>query len=163
MLEWMIEQGADINLRDKQGITPLHIWYANENIALALIKNGADVNAQDKNGNTPFHRGLGLSVKIISHMISAGADLNILYDKSSAEDTVTVIDNSKWREFRILHPCQNLRQYRFQFQPFQHCFQHLSFPVRRPHPFEVSAVYKHRIPVATNPKIQRKCLCRKSC
>ena len=77
ILDWMIEQGADVNLKDKQGKTPLHVWYSMENVALILIVHGADVNAQDKNGNTPFHRGIGLTEKIVNQLIRAGADFTI--------------------------------------------------------------------------------------
>lgn len=52
----------DINIKDKQGATPLLAAAANEKIPLEIIKDlyelGADLNARDKDGNTALHRAI---------------------------------------------------------------------------------------------------------
>ena len=51
-----ISTGADVNAREKWGVTPLH-WAANwghKEIAKILIAAGADVNAKDHNDYTPL-------------------------------------------------------------------------------------------------------------
>ncbi len=53
----LLDQGADVNARDKYGQTVLMVaccFRFNRNIALIklLLKRGADVNAQDKSGET---------------------------------------------------------------------------------------------------------------
>ena len=53
----LIEQGADVNAKDKYGYTPLHFAVGNgyPKIVEVLLKNDAKVNAKNKNGITPLH------------------------------------------------------------------------------------------------------------
>jgi len=50
-IKLLIENGADVHLKDKDGRTPLHVNQDPSVIAL-LIEAGADVNAQGLNGYT---------------------------------------------------------------------------------------------------------------
>ena len=53
----MLSHGADVNAKDKFGLTPLH-WatlHDNEVSADVLLAHGADVNAKDDRGFTPLH------------------------------------------------------------------------------------------------------------
>jgi ankyrin repeat protein len=58
--ELLIEQGAEVDVRDDSGYksTPLHeaCDEGHVNVAKVLLKHGANVNAPDKDGNTPIHR-----------------------------------------------------------------------------------------------------------
>ena len=57
LMAWLMEQGADINVKDEYGRTPLHYHAQVNNTAqLAfLLAQGADIHAQDTYGNTPLH------------------------------------------------------------------------------------------------------------
>ena len=54
----LIGKGADVNVRDDSGATPLHkaAEWGRDRIAALLVERGADVNAKDKEGNTPLHK-----------------------------------------------------------------------------------------------------------
>ena len=85
----LLQQGMDVNTRDKQQATPLHFASSigHSEIALALLDHGADVNALDAGGQTPLHR---VSLKYRSRyedsesnchhlaqlMLERGADVN---------------------------------------------------------------------------------------
>ena len=75
--------GADVNVKDKSGKTPLHSAAAkeHENIAELLIANGANVNAKNNKGRTPLHYATGTGwqggYEIAKLLISKGADVNV--------------------------------------------------------------------------------------
>ena len=79
-VKWHLANGADINARDNDGITPL-IWVAVRNKMQAvelLIAEGADVNVKDKFNNTPMYRAAfaGQS-EIVQVLIANGAGVNV--------------------------------------------------------------------------------------
>lgn len=58
LVEKFVKRGADVNARDKRGLTPLmHLcsnvtyWRVKENVVRLLVK-GSDINARDGEGNT---------------------------------------------------------------------------------------------------------------
>lgn len=56
-IEKLLDQGADINFKDKEGKTALH-WactYGHFKAVETLIYNGADIHARDYMGSTPLH------------------------------------------------------------------------------------------------------------
>jgi uncharacterized protein len=83
---YLIEQGADVSLKDKNGTDPLR-WAAirsgwvmkHQNVRLAtlLLDKGAAVDTRDKNGFTPLiwaaNRG---AVKLVELLIARGVDVN---------------------------------------------------------------------------------------
>ncbi|MCH2245520.1 MAG: ankyrin repeat domain-containing protein [Crocosphaera sp.] len=79
MLELLINHGADVNAKDKSGITPLHhgVSIANKEIVQLLINHGADVNAKDDYVRTPLNFGVSIANKeIVQLLINHGADVN---------------------------------------------------------------------------------------
>jgi ankyrin repeat protein len=88
MLKKLLELGLDVNARDDDGCTPLHLaatWgYGAE--AQALLKHGAEVDALDHDGNTPLmYSGEIKSPNLVQLLIERGANKN---QKDKDGDTV---------------------------------------------------------------------------
>ena len=86
VLEYMIDQGANVNVRDLAHRTPLH--YAacmnpNAEIMKCLIEGGADINAKDSLANgfdlTPLYYAAGFNpnVEVTKYLVENGAEANI--------------------------------------------------------------------------------------
>ena len=79
----LIQKGADVNSKDKDGgytLLILAIGYDYADIVTMLIKAGADVDAQDNKGNTPIIWAIRIGrADIVTMLIDAGADLNTKY------------------------------------------------------------------------------------
>ena len=79
LLDLLIDNGSDVNLQDKQGLSPLHFAAQNYNVKAAktLLQAGAKVDARDKYGNAALwtavfnSRGRG---DIIMLLLEHGAD-----------------------------------------------------------------------------------------
>lgn len=74
-----IKNGADVNLQDAKGHTPLYtaIWNNELPILELLLQHGADVNAQDKYGNTALDTAIfRLEPKAVALLLQYGADAN---------------------------------------------------------------------------------------
>lgn len=54
MLKFLISKGADVNIQNDEGISPLHLA-AYPKVVQILVQNKADLNKLDKIGNTPLH------------------------------------------------------------------------------------------------------------
>ena len=58
-MRFLLDHGANINARDKDGWTPLYCAVLEENniqVVRFLLERGADVDACDKRGTTPAQR-----------------------------------------------------------------------------------------------------------
>lgn len=81
----LIEEGADVSMKNNDNQTPLNLALIEENfnekICLALIeKGGVDLNIPDNNGNTPLHLALLMrypSEKVCLALINKGVELNV--------------------------------------------------------------------------------------
>ena len=81
-IKHLIEAGAYVGAKDRDGETPLHKAVESDNIKMAkfLIDSGADVN--DKNsliyGHTPLHYAVDRrNIELVKLLIDSGADFNI--------------------------------------------------------------------------------------
>ena len=82
LMDWLIAQGAYINVKDEYDRTPLH-YHAQvnnvERVAL-LLEKGADIEAQDKYKNTPLHFA-EYNAEIAQLLIEKGADIKAKDDR----------------------------------------------------------------------------------
>ncbi len=82
ILQALIERGADINIQDAQGYSPLDdaIRFSRLNIIVYLLSHNADVNIQDNRGHTPLHRAAASrndnNVDIVNLLLIAGANVD---------------------------------------------------------------------------------------
>jgi len=75
----LIEQGADGNIKNDSGLTPLHIscWLGGEGLTEKLIQLGLNLETSDDARNTPLISACDhLRYGIINQLIKAGANLN---------------------------------------------------------------------------------------
>ena len=74
----LLAAGADVNLTDSWGRTPLHLYSVYGTDALDIIlATGADVNARDFRGRTPLHEAAEYeNASLIAALVAAGANVN---------------------------------------------------------------------------------------
>ncbi|GFR19820.1 ANK_REP_REGION domain-containing protein [Trichonephila clavata] len=90
----LLEAGADPNIKDDRGRTPLH--YASHNNIGSLIKAGADPNVQDSEKRTPLHCAAGIGdEKSVNVLLEHGADSS-KKDKQEKTPLQVAIDNHNY-------------------------------------------------------------------
>ncbi|MCB0442995.1 MAG: ankyrin repeat domain-containing protein [Aequorivita sp.] len=81
LLNWLIDNGANVNHQDRNGDSALHFAAQQKTVGCAkkLIKKGADIEVQDNYGNTPLWRAIFASERdhtLVNLLIENGANLD---------------------------------------------------------------------------------------
>jgi len=82
-----IENGTDVNVKDKETDTPLHYaaqYNSSVKILEYLVSQGADINAGNKHGLTPLHYAAGYNrnIEILKFLVFQGGDVNVKDDSN---------------------------------------------------------------------------------
>jgi len=79
----LIEKGADVHSKKRDGTTLLHLAVGGDNTELAkfLIDSGAKVNVKKRNGETPLHLAVFRNIELAKLLIDSGADVNAKEDR----------------------------------------------------------------------------------
>mmetsp|Transcript_24444 Transcript_24444/g.58608 ORF Transcript_24444/g.58608 Transcript_24444/m.58608 type:complete len:686 (-) Transcript_24444:52-2109(-) len=100
--DYLLQEGADINRRDLNKVSPLHTACANgasEMVGL-LLKRGADVEIRDLDEQTPLHYccryALG-NMDVVRSLVAAGANINA-QDKLGQTPIHQIIKNRRFGE-----------------------------------------------------------------
>ena len=90
-VEDLIRLGADVDIPNDQGATPLHLaaMYSRSDVAGSLIAAGAKVNVQDKLGRTPLHSAVASGSKGVFHILLTNRNLNI--DQQSLDGSTALM------------------------------------------------------------------------
>ncbi len=86
-VEILIENGANPNVKNSYGRTPLHEACAkNPEIARFLIEHGGNLNSKDNNGVTPLHEASARNGDLVKYLISKNVNINCRSVLSAAID-----------------------------------------------------------------------------
>lgn len=80
MAELLISYEADINFKERSGLTPLHIacQYRRTESVSRLLSKGAKVHVQDQDGWTPLHYAcFSGKVEVVRLLLANGANVNV--------------------------------------------------------------------------------------
>ena len=94
--KFLIDFGADLNAKDKEGSSPLQNSAAkgNYDISKYLIDKGADVNFKDMNDVTPLHFAcMSGNLEIIKYMVKKGAKVNAVSKAGNRPLSWSVVKN----------------------------------------------------------------------
>lgn len=97
IVDSLIASGADINARDENMASPLHlsVEHSSQEMVEALISKAAEVDAQDRRGRTPLHVAAEyLKCDIYDVLVREGANESILDDEGDSAPLVRT--RSRW-------------------------------------------------------------------
>ena len=84
LIQALVDAGADVDVKNADGDTPLHAARSNRNLAViqALLDAGADVNAKNADGDTLLHVVIEYNTNpaVIQALVDAGADVDAKND-----------------------------------------------------------------------------------
>lgn len=99
--ETLIAAGADVNARNRNGATPLHIAAGHafsSDLVRALIAAGADTGAKDTVGNTALHAAAhNCNAQNVKALLAAGADVNATNAKRETPLHLAA-EHPRWQE-----------------------------------------------------------------
>eukprot|EP00656_Telonema_subtile_P056503 TRINITY_DN9039_c0_g1_i5.p1 TRINITY_DN9039_c0_g1~~TRINITY_DN9039_c0_g1_i5.p1 ORF type:complete len:321 (-),score=83.97 TRINITY_DN9039_c0_g1_i5:160-1122(-) len=113
---WLLDHGADINARNKDMWTALHLacddYNDKYNAALMLVEHGADPNAQGTRGRTPLHLACYKHMKsgqsraqMIKMLLGNGADANMEWEEGTPlhASVISAYQEPELEEPEVLH------------------------------------------------------------
>lgn len=112
VLELLIQNGADLNVRNKHGQTALHIstkYYLKKVVEL-LIQNGANPNLKQTEGYAPIHDAASYPIgsngaDILNILIEYGADINIQSNRGQTPLLITTYNvGMAFELYSMIHP-----------------------------------------------------------
>ncbi|EJD75737.1 tankyrase-2 [Loa loa] len=98
VVQFLLENGAEVNLKDKGGLIPLHnaSSFGHLEIAALLIEYGAEVNHPDKWGYTPLHEAAQKGrTQICSLLLNNGADVTLKNNEGVTALDITIMEDTK--------------------------------------------------------------------
>jgi len=105
VVEFLLEKGAEVDIRDGDGYTPLHDA-AGQNalkVAQLLIEQGATVDALCQDSSTPLHRASACGrVEMIELLLDNGADINAIDGISRSTPLHNAIGTNRIESVKIL-------------------------------------------------------------
>jgi len=114
IINFLIEEGMNINVKTTDGFTPLFYAVKNNNLKLTLflIEKGLNINEKNINGDTPLHYAFSdnIELDIIELLIKEGADINAInndnetpFDLAEDEKYKNIVELLKKRKGRIVN------------------------------------------------------------
>ena len=100
----LLELGADANIQDVYGYTPLHSSASegHENLSKLLLKNNADANTRNTDGDAPLHNSVcGGLFNLSQLLIEAGSNVN-LRNKKGRTPLYIAVKNKHIRLIKLL-------------------------------------------------------------
>lgn len=101
MVDFLIERGADVNLKGSDGNTPLHaagFMVAGDKSVSTLIRRGASVNAANAQGKTPLQR------YISTHSYIESPSINVLLEAGADPTIVDTSGHSAYGDSKLWNP-----------------------------------------------------------
>ncbi|XP_031632013.1 serine protease Hayan-like [Contarinia nasturtii] len=112
VIERLIRNSADVNIRENGGFTPIHVaaQQGHERVVDLLLKNGANINLQTNYGQTPLHCATWNGhEKVVAVLVQNGANVNIQSnDRLTPLNLATIKGNARIVE--ILKKGQTMRK-----------------------------------------------------
>lgn len=94
----LIDQGADMNIKNKDLLSPLHlaVFSRNEGAVKDLLKNGADVNLKGNTGYTPLHIASELNYnELVTDLMQYKARKSLRTDQGLSPKTIARIQKNQ--------------------------------------------------------------------
>lgn len=100
-VEWLLKNGAEVNLKGKLQRTPLHFAAesGHNDVASVLIDNGGDILVRDEAGSTPLHLACqGGDVALVQMLLSRGSSTE---DRTATKETPLMFA-SRWAHLGVV-------------------------------------------------------------